>query len=223
MKLDFHTKKLIEKNMPYIGIFGVFVLLLLYLLRFQLPNYLSYRSKITSLKTEVADLDTKKTVIYSFNPSQLNGLVSILNNLLPTKEDYFSIVSTLEQIAEKTDFHITSYTVNFSKDSKDKIVLKINGEGTNSSIMKFLQDYQVTGGRLITMDAIQFSPSTTKAVLNLNFYSKDVQVLNESNIAGINADVIKLLEKTNKTMSDIIKTPQDDTEVPYAPKADPFN
>lgn len=224
MKLlnDHHIKQVIKKNLVYIILFFVSGFILALLVLVQIPSYLDFRKQIADLKTEVAGLETKKTVIYSFDVTQLGSLISTLNTLLPPKEDYFSIITSLSRIAKETGFKITGYTVGFDKKTPEKVSLNVEGEGTGKSLLAFLEAYQLSGGRLITMDNVEFSPSTAKTTLKLNFYAKDVTVSDISQVS-LNKDMLTLIENAREKIQQQLDESTMSAAILYQGKSDPFS
>ncbi|HLL60384.1 MAG TPA: hypothetical protein VK338_01585, partial [Candidatus Nitrosocosmicus sp.] len=157
-------------------------MIVFYLLKVQLPAYLSNKEQINQLKAEITNLQQRKNIIYSFNPGELQNLTKTLNTLLPSQEDFFSIFSALERVASKSGFKVTSYTVNFSDKTTEKVSLTIHGEGTPNELLNFIEQYKFSGGRLMTMDNVQFSPSTTKTELKINFYSKKTAAVKSGSV-----------------------------------------
>lgn len=185
-------------------------------------NYVVEKDKITALKKEISDLQQKNTIIYSFDKQELDQLINTMNELLPGKEDFYSIFTTLEKISEKSGFVISSYIVDFNNKTNDKISLTIEGQGSPDELLKFFQDYKFGGGRLVTMDHVSFSPSTTETSLILNFYAKDVKV-NGTNALKVDKKTFDLIRSVNKNISQTVKeNSQEQTNGDYIPKEDPF-
>lgn len=218
-----HFITLAKINIIYIIAFVVSIIIfMIYWFKFQ--DYLAQKNQLKILTAQVQDLSQKQRIINSFQPSELDSLIKTLNTLLPGKEDYFSIFSTLQKVSDKSGFTITSYTVNFSEATPEKVGLTINGDGSPAELLSFIQNYKFSGGRLITMDNVEFSPSTTKTALKVNFYSKNTVPTN-ADAMRINAKTFDLIKSINDqyTQSSIQDSgEQAVSEGAYTPKEDPF-
>ncbi len=103
-----------------------------------------------------------------------------MSRLIPSEEDYFSIIFALEEISQKTGFIISDYTINVSNDTdkkkKDRISLNVKGSGRQDDFLAFLKQYNFAGGRLVTIEHVDFNNSSnTETQLVLNFYTKEVK------------------------------------------------
>ena len=117
----------------------------------------------------------KVTLMNSAVPQseKLDEDVKFLNTLIPDVEDYFSVIYALEQLSKKTNFVITSYSVNVKASTTDKLRINVTGVGDSESLIHFLKDYNFDGGRLITSDKVQLDPNFSGSIIiNLTFYNK---------------------------------------------------
>lgn len=202
---DYYLDQLIKQNFLYIICFIIFLFLGLYLLIFQISTFNDKKTQIETLKKEVQKLKNSKTIIASFKRSEINSLFSTLNLLIPDKEDYFSIVATIENLSKITDYKINTYNVAFNSNSKEKITIQIDGEGSLSEFLLFLQKYQYDGGRLITIDRINFTNDRFKSNLTLNFYTKAISVSDKNELKKISNENIVLYKKIAKANEVLIK------------------
>jgi len=223
--LDDYTLHLIKENFLFISILVFFLIVTIFFIPVQVKNYYDYQSKIKLLEQDINQLARKKVVVSSIDPQESENLIQVLNTLIPMGEDYFSMLSTLENISAKTGFRIVSYSIKISEKPQDKIVIKVSGEGASDSFLKFLESYQYKGGRLITMDNIQFSPGNFKSTLELNFYTKDIK--NLSQVENLVVDK-QIRDKIKKIGEEIQSTPSVSTtegefkEIEYVTKENPF-
>jgi len=223
--VDTYTLRLAKENILFIVVFIFFLIIIIFFIPFQIRNYYNYQEKIKLLKEDINQLAKKKLVVFSTNPQESNSLIQTLNSLVPPSEDYFSIFSTLENLSTQTGFRIVSYSIKINQKPKDKIVIKVNGEGTSDSFLKFLESYQYKGGRLITLDNIEFSPGNFKTSLALNFYAKEVKNLQQ--VANLMVDK-RTKEKIKKISQEMnlasqIASPQGELgEIEYPTKQNPF-
>lgn len=201
LKIDPYTLQLVKENRPYIVSLVIFLILLALIIPLQAKDYFGYQDKIDKLNKEITELERKKTIIYSFAPDEADQLIETLNILLPVSEDYFSISTALQRLSNQTGFKIVSYAINFQEKRKDKVAIVIEGEGTPDALLNFLENYQYKGGRLITMNEISFSPSTSKTSLTLNFYAKDVKIKTRQTTPKIDKEMVDLVTKISQAIT----------------------
>ena len=130
----------------------------------------------TQLETEVTQLQAKVDLVNEnrkIDPFELDRLTVILSQLIPDSEDSFLVISTLERLSSQTGFSLERYTVNIPSSTDEKLSLTIDGSGDSESFLKLLSTYQYGGGRLVTNEELEFSPTNLRSVrLTLNFYHK---------------------------------------------------
>jgi len=119
-----------------------------------------------------------------------------MTRLMPEKEDMFNIVNALNQLSSSTQFQINSYAVN-SIDPKSKSVsITVSGEGDRDSFLKFLQNYNLGSGRLITIDKVDYSETSAYSVkLKLNFYTSQTSTKSVGSVVNFTEQDKKLIRK----------------------------
>lgn len=138
-----------------------------------------YEQQIQAGKEEIASLKAKVDVINyerqirneGFDVDKLN---SVLGQLVPDIEDYFSIIVALETLSQKSGFFITSYEVGISSGAKtsNQLALTIVGEGDQTVFLDFLKTYNFGGNRLITINDVSYNNiGHIEARLQATFYS----------------------------------------------------
>lgn len=176
-KIKPYIKRLIRENIFYIaGNVFIFILIII-AVRIGLTENSSYDKKISVLRTELIQLQNKATLMNTSIPSsdRLDEDLKFLNTLIPNIEDYFSIIYALEKLSQKSNFIVTSYTVNVRNSTNEKLKLEVTGTGDSQSFINFLKDYNFGGGRLITSDKIQLDPNYFGSIkIDLAFYAKSV-------------------------------------------------
>jgi hypothetical protein len=174
-KIKPFIQRLIQENIFYIlGNILIFILILINI-KVGLSQNFDYNKKVSDLGIELNQLKNKVTLMRVTIPSSqiLDEDLIFLNTLIPNVEDYFSITHSLEKLSEKSNFIITSYDINVSKSSVEKLKLSVTGIGDSESFINFLKDYNFGGGRLITSDRIQLEPNFFSLIkIDLTFYSK---------------------------------------------------
>lgn len=125
----------------------------------------------SKLNLELNELKDKRNLVIDLKANQLDQAIQTLNTLIPSSEDYFSIIRAIETLSSQTGFSITSYRISLSDISKQLIPIQITGTGSTTSIVNFLNGYHHSGGRLITINSLEYSPNATKIDLAINFYN----------------------------------------------------
>jgi hypothetical protein len=104
---------------------------------------------------------------------QIKEYNKLLASLVPETEDYFSIIYAIEEMSKASQFHITDYTIDVNATNTERLTLNVEGKGDTDAFLSFLQQYQYVGGRLVTIDKIQYGGLSASATrIGLNFYSK---------------------------------------------------
>ncbi|MBI5123750.1 hypothetical protein HZA75_07865 [Candidatus Roizmanbacteria bacterium] len=225
-KIKPFIRRLIRENIFYI-IGNVFIFILIIItIKIGFTENFRYDKKITTLKTELNQLQNKVTLMNTTIPSsdKLDEDLKLLNTLIPNIEDYFSIIYALEKLSQKSNFIITSYNVNVGNSTSEKIKLEVTGSGDSQSFINFLRDYNFGGGRLITSDKIKLDPNFFGSIkIDLTFYSKNV--LTGKNLE-LSADekIFKELEtlKNKVNFSFESNTATNSPDFNYPKKSNPF-
>lgn len=222
-KIDLYTLRLIRDHIVYFPSFAFFIILLTVFLPWQMREYFGIYEKIAVTNKEIIDLQKQVTIVYSFEPNEVDQLVLLLDKLLPKSEDYYSIFRSLNSLALKTGVNLRSYSIPFSPSSSEKTVVNVIGQGTPELITNFLNSYQYTSGRLITMDNIQFSPETSELSFTLNFYSKNIPDSIAAVAPKVDKKLVDLIEKINlKLNQSALPEEPSNVENIYTPKSNPF-
>lgn len=219
-------KRLIKEYIYYIiGNIFIFVLIIT-VIRIGLTENSSFNKKIMVLKTELDLLQNKVELIKTTIPSseKLDEDLKFLINLIPNIEDYFSAIYSLEKLSQKTNFIITSYSVNLVASTSEILKLTVDGTGDSQSFIKFLKSYNFDGGRLITSDKIKIDPSLSGLIkIELTFYNKDVKADDKSDMFA-NSNIYKELEtlkaKVNFNFDSSVAT--NSADLNYPKKENPF-
>lgn len=181
-KIKPFIKRLLKENIYYIvGNIFIFILIII-AIKTGFTEMANYKRKIAALETENIELMNKVTLMNSAVPQseKLDEDVKFLNTLIPDVEDYFSVIYALEQLSKKTNFIITSYSVNVKASTTDKLRINVTGVGDSQSLINFLKDYNFSGGRLITSDKVQLDPNFSGSIIiNLTFYNKKTTAANK--------------------------------------------
>lgn len=198
MKLDYKTIKAFfynKKVYPTLLILVVDLLLIVGLIYFGLQ----LRTKYTDLITSEDDVQSMKATITLIrnNQSIFNGRIDeyneLLEELIPNNESYFSVITTLEQLAARTGVVINAYSVNLDSTTEEKLTLSVTIEGDATSLQRFIQEYKYGGGRLLTTDGLNITPDELESmVVSLNFYHNEFRdtVSSTSRVAASDLELL---------------------------------
>lgn len=225
-KINPYLKHLFKENLGYIGVLAG-LLILTVILAFVLSGKITENSaQIKKLEKEVVELQDKQnllTTTASEGTTNLEEDIRIIQALIPDAEDYFSILYALDQLSQKTGFLINSYTINLTQSTKDKLSVVVTGVGDADSFLRFLQEYNFGGGRLITTEKIELGSDQSEAFkLNLTFYNRKVVGQNTKRL-----DYKRALENFKKIKSKVTfdflpQSTPDTTGGSYPVESNPF-
>lgn len=227
--LNKYGKRLLQENIFYIVLCVVFSVLIVGYIPYSIYLLSQTNQKNDVIRTEIAQLQQKHDQVVSFAPDEIDSLVSTLNTLVPSTEDYFSILHTLEVLSIKSGFIISSYKVAVGKTPSSAIKLSIIGEGSSDQVLAFLNEYRTSGGRLITIEKIEYSPIAPKVTLTLSFYAHNYKGSDVKDITQLNATTIQKINiigtQTGTSSEPLIQESESSSEsaviIPQV-KANPF-
>ncbi len=195
---------LIKKNFLIFFVFFIFILINIFLININQSRIKELKNENTALEKDL-DIYQKKLLIIqnlSSNEEKLNKFVKLLNNLIPDQEDYFSIIYALENLSVKTGFNIVGYTVNVNLSSPEKLKITVSGLGSTKDFLKFLNEYNFAGGRLITSDSIELNNDSNDLYkINLTFYNKKVILTENFQKNQLKEDLFEKLNELEKKVS----------------------
>ena len=114
IKFDYISIRALRQNLPYIIVLTGLCAMSLFILLINIRQYRSNVSKIKTLQKEIEGYNTKKELL-DFKSQVLDSELNLdqanqaLSQLIPLKEDYFSVLAALERISAHTNFIITYY------------------------------------------------------------------------------------------------------------------
>ena len=177
INLDYQIKRLLRENLLYIVAFFTLVLILFFVVFLYVNQYNENVKKINSLEAEIEEYNKKRELLdfknqVVSNEVDLDYVNGVLTQLIPTKEDYFSVIAALENLSVQTNFIITSYNIIVGSSTPEKLAIIIEGQGDPNTFLEFLKEYNFAGGRLITADKIEFTQEAfTGAKVNISVYA----------------------------------------------------
>jgi len=204
----FYYKKLVRENIVYVASFFLSLVIFGYLGLIYSRQYWQTIQKINVLKKRVAVLKERKQIIESYRlarKKELDQFDRLLMSLIPAREDFFSIINSLEQLSQKTGFQIVSYKINFNQPRKNFLSITIAGEGDKDKFISFLREYNFSGGRLITINRISFSEKEiSRYQANLTFYHSPVKVSSRLKLKPIAPKDYRFLEMLKNKLSFVL-------------------
>ncbi len=225
-KISPYIKYLLTENIFYIVIAFVLLISIFIVPSIVINTYFQNVEKIKTLDEELQEINSKKNALsfLSNAPSKnIDEYYNIVSALIPEAENYFTIIYTLNNLAELTNFNITSYSLNLKESTANKISIEVTGVGNQSEFLNFLREYNLGGGRLITAEEITLNAEEFSGItLRLNFYNQKSSLFQSGNI-----DYKKILTKIDGLKSKIkfnfqTKNKEDVVLEDYPTKTNPF-
>lgn len=221
-----YTEFLLRQNLSFLGAAIVLIIATvgIGLILSQRVSTIDAQMKTTQVQIDLltAKRVTLRTVVGE-SSENLDQDLQLMTTLIPDSEDYFSIITALETLSQRTNFRIDSYTINLIASTSTRLSLSVTGTGDSDAFLSFLDNYQINGGRLITAEHIAIDPSETGSLrLELNFYNKKVS----DDVASGSASLAPSLAELNDIKSRVtfsLTNPADAQPTrDYPTKQDPF-
>lgn len=222
--LDRYTVQLFKKNINYILVVVFLIFLNIYIFIFQISSYYVQQGEIEKKEELLSKVISQREIVSRYDKKDIKKLYEVISLLVPDEEDYFSIISALENLSRWTGMEILSYAVNFGSSTSEKLVLKIEARGDLVSFQKFLEEYRFKGGRLVTMDKIEYTNQDFRSTLDLNFYTRKVNIKTDEDVKAINPETLSLFKDISNTLlkdNEEIEE-QSSIDVEYESKQNPF-
>ncbi len=230
MKINFnpYLKALFKENFIYILTTFILIIITVSFFLIYLPQLWELDKKNQQLTQENKVLNNRLYFINNYFKNEPIDLhLKILYSLIPVKEDYFSIIYTLDNLSKITGFLITSYTINLSQSTPEKLKITVTGTGDKQAFMNFLQKYNFAGGRLVTADEITLSETEMSEMnINLTFYNAPIDniSLDKYNLEAFKKQINKIDQIVNQIESSINleENVNNITNIDYPKKTNPF-
>lgn len=223
-KISPYIKSLLKENSIYISVNIVLIVILIFFIVFNFNLIPDKRNSILKEESEVIKLQKRADFLNSpiaTNTEELNSSLELLNSLIPSSEDYFSVITVLEELSKKTNFIIDSYEINLSSSNANKLQLSVSGKGDQDAFMKFLNEYNYGGGRLITSSNIQLSAKYAGGMtLTITFYNKTI-AKGEALPLDLNSKDQEEIDKLKSKVSFTLKEEKLE-DLSYPKKSNPF-
>lgn len=226
-KINPYFIRLLKENFVYIILNICITLLVVFFLVTNSTKALESANKINALTKDVKSLQERVNLFRnaSISNEDLDTNIKILNSLVPNTEDYFSVIYALEKLSQKTNFIITSYTINLKSSTQNKLKLSITGTGDRNTFLKFLNEYNFSGGRLITSDKIELTPQISGQIkIDVTFYNKNSSVAQNPLTATISLQLLHDLAALRNKVSFDQKNSTEEGQLilNYPRKTNPF-
>ena len=228
IKIKPYLYQLIKENILYITFSFSFLMLIIFLVQSSVVKILTLNQKYQTTTSEVNKLRKRFDLLNTIVPSteELEQDIKILNALIPNAEDYFSILYALDKLSQDTGFIITSYDVDMKKSTTDKLKLSVSGIGDTVNFINFLNNYNFSGGRLITSDKIELNAKTSGQIkIDLTFYNKKINLNSNQNMPinqKVFEDITALKTKINFIFDDQSASGTANIDTSYPTKNNPF-
>ena len=152
---------------------------------------LATEEKVQKMKATITLIRNNRN-LFSGDTEKYN---TILESLIPEEESYFNVITALENLTQKTGVVIDSYSVNLSSTTEEKLTLKVDITGDETSIQKFIQEYKYASGRLITTEEMEINSEKLDSLsFSVNFYHNKFKDTVSPDSKVMKADLIKLDE-----------------------------
>ncbi len=221
-----YIRSLLFENAIYIFLGGALFLAILGSVSFGVQKLTSDNQQLDQIHTDISSLQKRQAMANSpyADPQKLQEDLTLLNELIPNSEDFFSIIYSLNKLSQQTNFNILNYTVNLRQSNRNKINITLVGSGDNETFIKFLKAYNFDGGRLITSDNIEVTPQQSGAInINVSFYNQSVPKSNgvvSSFDPKIFSDLENLKSKIDFNLSEA--SPEATQNADYPRSSNPF-
>jgi len=167
--MDLHKIKLFVQNRNFIPVL-IFIIMDIITLAFVVYIFVNVQAVYTQREEAQTALEGKKGTaeLIQANQQQLTSRVekynTVLNELVPDEESYFSVIAAFEQLAARTGVEITSYNINLSQTTEEKLSLNLSLVGDLDSILTLLETYNYASGRLLTNEGVDLQIDDTASV-----------------------------------------------------------
>lgn len=226
IKIKPYLLRLIKKNSPYL-ISIVFIFFLIFaIVKISYDKISKVDANIKILDSDVKNLQKKAQLFQNVLPptEKLDEDIKLLNRLIPNIEDFFSIIYSLEKLSSKTGFVIDGYAVDMTNSTSEKLRLSITGTGDTATFMKFLDEYNFGGGRLITSDRIELKPELSGTLkVDLTFYNKNVPISGGEELPTSNKIFEDIEAIKKKVVFDFEEQDLEKLDLEYPKKNNPFS
>jgi hypothetical protein len=229
-KIDPYIKSLLIENAVYV-IFALLLIVGLFIIpSLLIGSYAKNAENIYKLEEEINEINSKKNALAFISESKLQDIdeyYNIVSSIIPESENYFSIIYSLNNLSQLTNFNITSYSINLQASTKDKISIQVTGVGNQDEFLEFLKNYNFGGGRLITAETISLNQQEFSGItLKLNFYNKKSSLTQRGNIdyQKVLNTIDQIKEKIQFSIQDEAITNEGSEEIDenYPTKTNPF-
>lgn len=185
-KISPYVQYLLTENIYYIVIAFILLISIFIVPSIVINTYSQNVEKINTIEAELQEINSKKNALAFLSNTSTKNIdeyYNIVSSLIPEAENYFTIIYALNNLADLTNFNITSYSLNLKESTKNKLSIEVTGIGNQSEFLNFLREYNLGGGRLITAEEITLNSEGFSGItLRLNFYNQKSSLFQSGNI-----------------------------------------
>lgn len=185
-KINPYVQFILKENIYYIVIAFILLISIFILPSIIINTYSQNVEKIITLEEELQEINSKKNALSFLSNTSTKNIdeyYNIVSSLIPEAENYFTIIYALNNLAELTNFNITSYSLNLKESTPNKLSIEVTGIGNQNEFLNFLKEYNLGGGRLITAEEITLNSEEFSGItLRLNFYNQKSSLFQSGNI-----------------------------------------
>lgn len=224
LQINPFLEHLSRENAPYIFMALVLVVSLFFVPQYMVGKYFENKTKIGELEEKVNQIKVKQNILLASQNEEIQNIdedVRILKSLIPDSENHFTIIYALEELSKQTNFIITSYTINLTNSTAEKLSLTVTGVGDQEAFLNFLENYNFAGGRLITAEKIEFNQSQFGgSTITLNFYNKKVSSSEDQNVNY--EEILKKIAEIRSKVNIAFQSDEDEISEVYPVETNPF-
>lgn len=224
LKINPFIGYLLKENAPYILMTLTILFSLFFVPRYMIGKYFQNKTEIGKLEEKINQEKVKQNILLASQNEEIQNIdedVRILKSLIPDSENHFTIIYALEELSKQTNFIITAYSLNLTNSNTDKTSVTVTGIGDQEAFLRFLENYNLAGGRLITAEKIEFNqnqPGGSNIVLN--FYSKKVSSAEDLNVNY--EEVLRKMAQIRSKVNIAFQSPEDEISEAYPVETNPF-
>ncbi|GIW62705.1 MAG: hypothetical protein KatS3mg090_0531 [Patescibacteria group bacterium] len=221
--LDKYTIALIKENLIYFILLAVNIAILISVSLYFRSSILEKKENIKKIQSEIDKYDRVKKRIDSMNISTeaVDKFYQQINMLIPNKYNMFETIAAIERLARESNFATLSYTVKPENRELNQLEITIAGTSSPINFLKFLENYNFSSGKLITINEVTYNNNATEVEINLTFYAYDTKEDNKDvlNIELPTQDDLNLLSEISSKINLDIAESSDNF---YPIKENPF-
>lgn len=173
-KLDLQFDRIPRKLIVTIALLWIVIIGVSVYLFISVQSVMSKHEEVKILEATVSDIEARadnvrrNTTLTAEEMEEFNQKAA---QLIPSEESYFSLISAMEQLSQKTGFVLSDYNIDLASEGQNKVAITVKGTGDIEDFLNFLEVYNYAGGRLVTVEQFDVPLENPESYnLVLNFY-----------------------------------------------------